>query len=277
MGGIPATRIGVLHVACRVPAAPDFTGRQVVRFRVRGDPRWLHRAAGMDRGLAQGVPTPSLLAIERAYYAGERAAGREALEALGEADDVTRAWALWRVAGMHRIRGVDRQTKRRHERVRKPLLEEAESLMKARIEADPNDAAAHLVLSQVYQARITGMMSGMRFGRRAGETLDRALELAPDDPRPLYLKGVNQLMAPGPFGNKEEARRNLEAAVARFAEGAPEGAFWWGEPEAHAFLGLSYARENEHDQARAAYERALELEPGFAWVRESLLPDLESQ
>ena len=158
---------------------------------------------------AQSSPDPTLLAIERAYYAGEPAAGREALEALGEADDVTRAWALWRVAGMHRIRGVDRQTKRRHERVRKPLLEEAESLMKAWIEADPNDAGAHLVLSQVYQARITGMMSGMRFGRRAGETLDRALELAPDDPRPLYLKGVNQLMAPGPFGNKEEARSNL--------------------------------------------------------------------
>ena len=52
---------------------------------------------------------------------------------------------------------------------------------------------------------------------------------------------------------------------------------WWGEPEAHAFLGLSHARENERDQARAAYERALELEPGFAWVRERLLPDLESR
>lgn len=222
------------------------------------------------------TPAPSLLAIESAYYAGEPEAGREALEALGETDEVTRAWALWRVAGMHRIREVNRQMKRRHERIRKPLLEEAEALLKARIEADPNDVEAHLVLSQVYQARITGTMSGMRFGRRARETRERALELAPGDPRALYLKGVSQLMAPGPFGNKEEARRNLEAAVARFAEAAPPGVFWWGEPEAYAFLGLSYARENERDQARAAYERALELEPGFDWVRDRLLPDLES-
>lgn len=223
------------------------------------------------------APAPTLLVIERAYYAGETAAGREALEALGETDDVTRAWALWRVAGMHRIRDVNRQTKRRHERIRKPLLEEAEALMKSRIEAHPDDAEAHLVLSQVYQARITGTMSGMRFGRRAGETRDRALELAPGDPRALYLKGVSQLMAPGPFGNREEGRRNLEAAVARFAEGAPAGVFWWGEPEAHAFLGLSYAREDERDEARAAYERALELEPGFDWVRDRLLPDLEKR
>ena len=222
---------------------------------------------------AQVRAEPSLLAIERAYYAGEVDAGREALEALGETDDVTRAWALWRVASLHRIRDVDRGTKRRHERVRKELLEEAESLLKAGLESEPNDADAHLVLSQVYQARITGMMSGMRWGRRAGETLDRALELAPDDPRALYLKGVNQLMAPGPFGNKEEARRNLEAAVTRFAEGS----FWWGEPEAYAFLGLSYAREKEHARAREAYEKALALAPEFDWVRDHLLPDLPSR
>ena len=80
-------------------------------------------------------------------------------------------------------------------------------------------------------------------------------------------------MAPGPFGNKEEARRNLEAAVTRFAEGS----FWWGEPEAYAFLGLSYAREKEHDRAREAYEKALALAPEFDWVRDHLLPDLPSR
>ena len=191
---------------------------------------------------------------------------------------MTRAWGLWRVASMHRVRGVSRQVKRRRE----PDPEGAAA--GSRVPDEGADRGrpdrrrrAPCVLSQVYQERITGVMSGMRWGRRASETLDRALELAPGDPRTLYLKGVNQLMAPGPFGNKEEARRNLEAAVARFAEGAPEGAFWWGEPEAHAFLGLSHAREKERDQARAAYERALELEPGFDWVRERLLPDLESR
>ena len=63
------------------------------------------------------TPGPWPLAIESAYYAGDAAAGRDALEALSEADDLTRAWALWRVARMHRIRDVNRQTKRRHERI----------------------------------------------------------------------------------------------------------------------------------------------------------------
>ena len=225
-------------------------------------------------GLAQDAPHPSLLAIESAYYAGKASAGREALERLPETDDVTRSWALWRVASSHRVRGASRQEKRRNEPIRKELLKEAETLLRACLESEPDDADAHLVLSQVYQDRITGMLSGMRWGRRAGETLDRALELAPEDPRALYLKGVNQLMAPGPFGNRDEAQSRLEAAVARFAEGPPAGAFWWGEPEAHAFLGLSFARAEDPVRAREHYEKALELAPEFAWVRDRLIPDL---
>ena len=229
-------------------------------------------------GLAQGPAGPSLPAIERAYYAGDTAAGLEVLEALGETDEVTRAWALWRVAGMHRIRGVDRRTKRRHERVRKPLLEEAESLLKARIEADPNDAEAHLVLSQLYQARLTGMMSGMRFGRRAGETLDRALELAARRSAAALSQGRQPAHGAGPVREQGGGAAQPGGGGGALRRGcARRVSIWWGEPEAHAFLGLSHARENERDQARAAYERALELEPGFDWVRERLLPDLESR
>ena len=147
--------------------------------------------------------------------------------------------------------------------------------MKARIEADPNDAEAHLVLSQVYQARITGTMSGMRFGRRAGETLDRALELAPGDPRPIYLKGSTSSWrrAPSGTGRRRGAtwRRRWRAS-----RGCARGGLLVGRAGG-ARLPRSVPRaENERDQARAAYERALELEPGFEWVRERLLPDLES-
>ena len=85
---------------------------------------------------------------------------------------------------------MSRQVRKRNERTRKKLLEEAESLLEARLrngpgdagpgDADPGDAESWLVLSQVYQSRITGIVSGMRFGRRASETLDKALELDPE-------------------------------------------------------------------------------------------------
>ena len=208
------------------------------------------------------------------------------LRQLDGADAAARAWALWRTAGSHRIRGVSRQVRKRNEQTRKKLLEEAESLLEARLrngpgdagpgDADPGDAESWLVLSQVYQSRITGMVSGMRFGRRASETLDKALELDPENPRILYLKGVSLLMAPGPFGDREEALRHLARAVSRFRaeSGSASAAISWGEPEAFAFLGLAHAREDDPVRAREHYERALALAPEFAWVRNRLLPDL---
>ena len=85
-------------------------------------------------------------------------------------------------------------------------------------------------------------------------------------------------MAPGPFGDREEALRHLERAVSRFrAESesrSPSAAVSWGEPEAFAFLGLAHAREDDPVRAREHYERVLALAPEFAWVRNRLLPDL---
>lgn len=115
----------------------------------------------------------------------------------------------------------------------------------------------------------------MRYGRRAGETLERAFELAPEHPQVLYHKGVNQLMAPGPFGDRDAARVRLREAV-RIFEADPAGAegFDWGYAEALAYLGLCLARDDDAARAKEFYEKALAVQPGYVWVREELLPDL---
>ena len=214
-------------------------------------------------------------AIERAYYTQDIVAAREVVAEIGDADPYLRAWAMWRLATMHPINGVSRSVKKINEARRKRLLEDAEGILIVHLDGSPDDAAATLVLSQVYQSRITGMMSGMRYGRRVGETLERALVLEPESPHALYHKGINQLMAPGPFGDKEQGKDNLEQAVALFEADLSSNGFTWGHAEALAFLGLALAKEGDMAGARAYYDRALTLEPGYVWVRDELLSDIQ--
>ena len=145
-------------------------------------------------------------AIERAYYTQDIAAAREFVAEVGDGDPIVRAWATWRLASMHPIHGVSRSVKKINEVRRKRLLEDAEGILIVHLDGSPDDAAATLVLSRVHQSRITGMMSGMRYGRRAGETLERGLALEPESPHALYHKGINQLMAPGPSATRSRAK-----------------------------------------------------------------------
>ena len=213
--------------------------------------------------------------METAYYERDAASATAALADIPASAVLERSRALWRAAHTYPIREVSRSVEQTNEARRKALLDEAESLLDAHLADTPDDAEALLILSQVYQTRITGMRSGMRYGRRSGETLERAFELAPENPQVLYHKGVNQLMAPGPFGDRDAARLRLREAVRIFeAEEAGADGFVWGYAEALAYLGLCLARDDDTARAKEFYEKALAVQPGYVWVREELLPDL---
>ena len=49
----------------------------------------------------------------------------------------------------------------------------------------------------------------------------------------------------------------------------------WGHDEVYAWIGLAHLDRDERGRARAALEKALEIEPEFGWVRYVLLPGME--
>lgn len=218
---------------------------------------------------------PLLQSVDTAYYERDSASAAAALTGIPETATLERSWALWRAAHTYPIQEVSRSVKKTNEARRKALLDEAESLLDAHLADTPDDAEALLILSQVYQTRITGMRSGLKYGRRSGETLERAFELEPENPQILYHKGVNQLMAPGPFGDRDAARVRLREAVRIFeAEETEADGFLWGYAEALAYLGLCLARDDDAARAKEFYEKALAVQSGYVWVQEELLPDL---
>ena len=66
------------------------------------------------------------------------------------------------------------------------------------------------------------------------------------------------------------AVQSLDAALAV----APPGPAW-GHADALVWLGIAQQRAGDSAAARAAWQQALAIEPGFAWVKYALLPSLD--
>ena len=159
---------------------------------------------------------------------------------------------------------------------RAALLDDAVELLTRDLEADDGNAESHALLAGVYGMQIDSAWKGMTLGRRASRASARALELAPGNPRVLLQDGVGKLHTPGMFGGGAgRAEAMLHRALAAFRTEPPDRP-WprWGLIDTYAWLGQISVERDDPAAARRYYELALDVEPGFAWVRYVLLPAL---
>ncbi len=175
-------------------------------------------------------------------------------------------YALYRLAGP--MMGSDRDGAT-------ALLEEAESFLDRSIEIEPIPES-HALLASALGMRVGGPLSAMSLGMRSGAAMGRAKELGPGNPRVRLMEGISAFHTPAMLGGGQDAAlEHFLLAIELFADDPSEPPLpAWGHAEAHAWLGQAYAALGRVEEARAAYERALEIEPGYAWVRAVLLPAL---
>lgn len=155
------------------------------------------------------------------------------------------------------------------------MLREAQSSLERSIEIEAIPES-HALLSSVLGMQIVDEADAMTLGMRSGVEMGRARALGPQNPRVRLLEGVSAFHTPEMWGGGHKAALgHFQAAIELFADDEPEVPLpAWGHAEAHAWLGRSYAALGRVDEARAAYERALEVAPGYAWVRDVLIPGL---
>lgn len=126
-------------------------------------------------------------------------------------------------------------------------------------------------------AGVSGTFAAMRFGPRSFRLLDEAIEQAPTDPRVALLNGISRLNAPRAFGGgaakgEPELRRALKLyETDRNVSPLPV----WGRADAHIWLGIALDQQGKPAEARAEFQRALELAPGHRWITDALLPGLD--
>ena len=67
-------------------------------------------------------------------------------------------------------------------------------------------------------------------------------------------------------------------SLALFETDKPEApAPAWGREEAWIWLGQLFEEQKKWDDAKQAYQKALEIQPNNAWVKATLLPELDKR
>ena len=224
----------------------DSASREIEAANAVGDLGRLTNAAAMiDRVLTVTPNDPSLL-----YY---------------------RSLALYRMASIYTGQKKREEAKR--------ALDEADLLLEQATSKSPT-ADALALRSGVIGLMIGSSgnpMSGMTLGPKAAGLLDRAKELEPKNPRVWLVSGMSAMFTPKMFGGgTDKAEQDLRRALTYFETDQPTApAPSWGRADAYIWLGQALHKNDRINDARAAYEKALELQPENGWVRNVLLPSLD--
>ena len=220
------------------------------------------------------------LEIEAANTAGDGARLANAVAMLDRALTVVpndplllyyKGYALYRESSTLTGRGRNKEAKAE--------LEEADRVLERSAKAQPT-ADTHALRAAVI-GQLIGVsgnpLAGMRLGPKSSSEMERAEELGPNNPRVWLLKGLSAIFTPGMFGGGlDKAERYLEKSIELYATAAPAApAPSWGHADAFIWLGQVRERQKKFDEARAAYVRALEIQPDYRWVSGTLIPDLD--
>lgn len=159
---------------------------------------------------------------------------------------------------------------------REQVIKDAVSHLKRATEADETMGDAWALLSGCY-GQMMGMnpMQGMSLGPKSSEALNKAKERSPDNPRVWIVDGTSDFYTPNMFGgDKEQALKKFKKAARLAEQESIDDPLMpsWGHAEAHAWIGIAHMDAERYDQARTAFERALDLNPDYGWVRQVLLP-----
>ena len=125
----------------------------------------------------------------------------------------------------------------------------------------PDNAEYYRVLGTLYGQAITDIMSGLSYGPKAKDAINKAVEKAPKSPAMYVARGVGTYYLPAQLGG------GAEAAIADFRRAIELDA---GNSEAYLWLGLALRKENKEAEARQAFSKALQLDPNRLWAKQQL-------
>jgi tetratricopeptide (TPR) repeat protein len=218
-------------------------------------------------------------AIERAYLQGDRAALAAAIkpvDAALAANSSDPALVYERAFGHY---AASASLFRAADKAELKSELKAAAAMLATVHGQPWEAAAlhGSILGQLIG--LEGGMSGMTLGPKSNQLISGALKQSPNSPRALLFHGIGLLNTPPMFGgDAAKGAKLIQRAIDAFAAADEKSAGpHWGSADAWAWLGIAKRGAGDAEGARAAWQKALAIQPNYGWVKFALLPSLDKK
>jgi|HigsolmetaAR201D_1030396.scaffolds.fasta_scaffold07449_1 Lipoprotein NlpI, contains TPR repeats len=134
----------------------------------------------------------------------------------------------------------------------------AERAVSLKPEVSENHRILGTLCGQIIPANV---LAGLRYGKCAMESINKAIELDPKSAKAHLSRGVGNYYLPPAFGGGVElAIRDMEKAIQLDPRSA----------DAYLWLGLALRKANRHAEAQKALKRSIELNPDRIWARQQL-------
>jgi tetratricopeptide (TPR) repeat protein len=117
------------------------------------------------------------------------------------------------------------------------------------------------VLGTLYGQAITDIMSGLSYGPKARDAINKAVEKAPNSSAVYVARGVGNYYLPAQVGG------GAKAAIPDFRKAIeldPKNA------EAYLWLGIALRQSGQDAGARQALAESLKLNPNRVWTKQQL-------
>ena len=117
------------------------------------------------------------------------------------------------------------------------------------------------MLGTLYGQAITDIMSGLSYGPKAKEAINKAVDKAPKSSAVYVARGVGNYYLPAQLGG------GAKAAIPDFRKAIQLDS---KNAEAWLWLGIALRQSGQEAEARQALTRSLELEPDRVWAKQQL-------
>ena len=217
---------------------------------------------------AEPNPTETGIAeFTRAYQAWDGTGFVKAVTTFAQAPD-TSANQYWRgTAEFHRLLFLVGEPATKTNRLAlATALESTLMSLQSAVQHDPSRGETHALLSTAYGLSIgANPARGLWLGKRVMDEEKLARQLNPDNPRVLYLAGMNRYYGPALLGGMREGLQLLLAAEKLFeTEAATPGGRVeprWGRSTCLVYIGKTYAALGKPAEAEQYFRKALVVSP----------------